>query len=224
MADVRVLVVDDEAPARELLSAILQGDGYEVLAVGDGPAALEAATTFKPDLALIDAGLPGMPGAEVARQLRQDGNLPIIFVTGADSAEAIHGGFRVGADDYVIKPFDAEELSWRVRAVLHRTGHVIAQVWECGDIVVDEGTRVVTRGGTAVALTATEFELLAVLARHRTRVVPKSQLLGQVWGYEADQHLLDVHMSSLRRKLEAFGPRIIQTVRGSGYVMRLATS
>ncbi len=176
--------------------------------------------TFKPDLALLDGGLPGIDGAEVARRLRQVGNLPIIFVTGADSAEAIHGGFRMGADDYILKPFDPEELSWRARAVLRRSGHAVAQVWECGDLIFDERTRLVTRAGASEILTAIEFQLLGVLVRNRTRVVPKGQLLGQVWGYDADDHLLVVHMASLRRKLEAHGLRIIQAVRGTGYVLR----
>jgi DNA-binding response OmpR family regulator len=221
MAEQRVLVIEDDPSARGLLVTILEDDGYAVCAVADGPAALEAAETFRPDLALVDGGLPGgIDGAEVARRLRQMGNLPIIFVTGADSADDVHRGFRVGADDYIVKPFDPEELSWRVRAVLRRSGHAVAQVWECGDLVVDEGARSVVMDGSPVSLTATEFKMLAVLVRNRTRVVPKGQLLGQVWGYDADDHLLEVHMSSLRRKLEAHGPRLIQTVRGTGYVLR----
>ena len=220
MADVRVLVVEDEPSTRDLLVAILEDDGYTVCAVADGLAALDAVETFRPDLALVDGGLPGINGAEVARRLRQAGNLPIIFVTGANSAEDIHGAFRMGADDYILKPFDPEELSWRVRAVLRRSGHTVAQVWECGDLLLDEGAKLATRAGAPVALTATEFKLLGVLVRNRTRVVAKGQLLGQVWGYDSDDHLVEVHMSSLRRKLEAHGPRIIQTVRGTGYVMR----
>lgn len=220
MAELRVLVVDDEPSARDLLVAILEDDGYKVSAMADGPTALEAAKTFQPDLALVDAGLPGMDGVEVARRLRRSGNLPIIFVTGADSADAIHSGFKMGADDYIVKPFDPEELSWRVRAVLRRSGHAVAQVLECGDVVFDEGARSVTRAGSPVELTATEFKMLAVLVRNRTRVVSKGQLLGQVWGYDADDHLVEVHMSSLRQKLEAHGPRMIQTIRGTGYVMR----
>jgi DNA-binding response OmpR family regulator len=220
MAELRVLVVEDEPAARDLLVAILEDDGYKVCAVADGLSAMEAAATFQPDLALLDGALPGNDGVEVARRLRETSNLPIVFVTGADSAEDIHSGFRMGADDYIVKPFDSEELSWRVRAVLRRSGHPVAQVWQYGDLVVDEGTRSVTRAGLPVSLTSTEFQLLGVLVRNRTRVVPKGQLLGQVWGYDADDHLLEVHMSSLRRKLEAHGPRIIQTVRGTGYVLR----
>ncbi len=220
MDELRVLVVEDEASTRALLVAILEDDGYKVCAVADGAAALEAAATFHPDLALFDGLLPDGKGAVVAHSLRQAVDVPIIFVTGADSAEEIHSGFRMGADDYILKPFDPEELSWRVRAVLRRSGHVVAQVRECGDLVVDEASRSVTRAGSPVALTAIEFKLLGVLVRNRTRMVPAGQLLSQVWGYDGDHHLLAVHMCSLRHKLEAYGPRIIQTVRGSGYVLR----
>lgn len=222
MAEERVLVVEDDDSARGLLVAILEDDGYRVWAVADGTAALRVADTVKPDLALVDAGLPGINGAEVARRLRQARDVPIIFVTGADSAAAIHDGFRMGADDYIVKPFDSEELSWRVRAVLRRTGHAVAQVWDCGDLVVDEETRSATRAGFPISLTTTEFKLLGVLVRNRTRVVPKGQLLGQIWGYDVDidDHVLDVHMSSLRRKLETHGSRMIHTIRGAGYVLR----
>ena len=215
-----MLVLEDDRSARNLLVAILENDGYEVLAVGDGVAAIDAAQSFRPDLALVDSGLPGMSGSDAARRLRQEGDFPIIFVTGADSAEEIHAGFRMGADDYILKPFDPEELSWRVRAVLRRSGHAVAQVQEFGDLVVDEDARLVTRAGAPIELTGTEFKVLGVLLRNRSRVVGKGQLVGHVWGYDTDDHVLEVHMSSLRRKLEAHGPRIIQTIRGSGYVLR----
>ncbi|HUQ62127.1 MAG TPA: response regulator transcription factor [Acidimicrobiales bacterium] len=216
----RVLVVEDEPVARDLLVAILESDGYSVCAVPDGAIALAEAQTFKPDLALVDAGLPGIHGAEVARRLRQTGDVPIIFVTGADTAENIHDAFRMGADDYILKPFDPEELSWRVRAVLRRSGQSVPQSWECGDLIVDEATHLVTRAGAPISVTAIEFQILTILARNRMRVVSKAQLLSQVWGYDADDHLVEVHMSALRGKLEAHEPRMIQTVRGAGYVLR----
>lgn len=144
-------MIEDDPSARNCLVAILEDDGYRVLAVADGPTAFSAVEAFRPDLALIDGGLPGPDGAEVARRLRQAADLPIIFVTGADSADDIHRAFKVGADDYIVKPFDPEELSWRVRAVLRRSGHSVAQVWECGELVVDEGTRSVTMCGSGVA-------------------------------------------------------------------------
>ena len=220
MAGARVLVVEDDPSARNLLVAILEDDGHDVRALADGSAALAEAATFKPHLALLDSGLPGITGGEVARRLRQTSDLLIIFVTGAHSAEDIRGAFKRGADDYIVKPFDPEELSWRVRAVLRRAGHAMAQVSESGDLVVDEGGLSVTRAGAPVVLTAIEFKLLTVLVHNRSRVVSKSELADQVWGYRAEAHLLAVHMSSLRRKLEEHGPRMIHTVRGSGYVIR----
>jgi two-component system, OmpR family, response regulator len=220
MDQMRVLVVEDDPSARGLLVAILEDDGYDVLALAEGSAALVAASTFTPDVALLDSGLPGITGGEVARRLRQTSDVPIIFVTAADSAEDISTGFKLGADDYIVKPFDAEELSWRVRAVLRRTGHVVAQVLESGDLRIDEGGVSVTRAGSPVVLTDIEFRLLSVLVRNSSRVVSKDQLFSQVWGYSAKPHLLAVHMHSLRRKLEAHGPRIIHTVRGNGYVLR----
>lgn len=220
MAEVHALVVEDDPLVRRLLVATLEADGYRVLALEDGSAALAAAPSFNADVALLDIGLPGITGAEVARRLRQSGDVPIIFVTSADTADDIHDGFKMGADDYIVKPFDPEELSWRVRAVLRRSGKHVAEVWELGDLVVDEAARSVTVAGFPIPLTATEFQMLAVLVRNRLRVVPKGQLLGLVWGYDADDHVLEVHMSSLRRKLEVHGPRMIQTVRGMGYVLR----
>ena len=220
MREMRVLVVEDEPPARDLLVAILRGDGYTVRAVEDGASALDAAESFRPDLALLDGGLPGISGADLASRLRKASDLPIIFVTGADSADAVHQGFRVGADDYITKPFDAEELSWRVKAVLRRSGRAVQRVWGCGDVVVDDATQSVTRAGEPVALTATEFKLLRVLVRNAGRIVPKEQLLAEVWANEADNHLLEVHMSSLRRKLEVHGPRMIRTIRATGYLLR----
>jgi len=220
VAQIRVLVVEDDLAARALLVAILENDGYEVVALAEGSAALVEVCSFKPDLAVLDNSLSGLTGGEVARRLRLTIDLPIIFVTAADSAEHICNGFRMGADDYIVKPFDPEELSWRVRAVLRRTGHAVAERWESGDLRVDEGGSSVTRAGSPIALTAIEFKLLTVLVRNRSRVVPTSRLVDQVWGYRAGPHLLAVHMSSLRRKLEAHGPRIIHTVRGNGYVVR----
>ena len=216
----RVLVVEDEPPARDLLVAILRADGYTVRAVEDGKSALDAADSFRPDIALLDGGLPGISGADLATRLRMASDLPIIFVTGADSAEAVHQGFRVGADDYITKPFDPEELSWRVKAVLRRSGRAVERRWTCGDLTVDDATQSVTRADRPVALTATEFKLLRALSRNAERIVPKEQLLAEVWANEADNHLLEVHMSSLRRKLEAHGPRMIQTVRATGYLLR----
>ena len=205
---------------RELLVAILRADGYEVHAAHEGLAALRSLGTFRPDLLLLDAGLPDVDGRSIARRIRQSSDVPIVFVTGADSPEEIRAGFRAGADDYVVKPFDPEELSWRVRAVLRRSGRTVSEVFEIGDLLVDDASRTVTRAGAQISLTVIEFKLLGVLIRNRQRVVSKSQLLWEVWGYEGSEHVVEVHMSSLRRKLEAHGPRLIHTVRGVGYILR----
>lgn len=221
MAVMRILVVEDEPAARNLLVQILEGDGYQVVAVDNGLAALEAAERFRPDAALIDGGLPDIQGREVARRLRQSSDLPIMFVSAADAVEDRREGFAVGGDDYVVKPFDAEELSGRVRAILRRSGHAVAQVWELGDLVVDEPAHRVTRAGAEVRLTPIEFKLLVTLMRRRNRVVPKAQLLSEVWGFQdQDDNVVEVRIGALRRKLEAHGPPIIHTIRGSGYVLR----
>ena len=205
---------------RELLVTILRGDGYEVHAADEGLAALRSLGTFRPDLLLLDAGLPDVDGRSIARRIRQSSDVPIVFVTGADSPEEIRAGFRAGADDYVVKPFDPEELSWRVKAVLRRSGRPVNEMFEVADLLVDEASHSVTRGSASIPLTVLEFKLLGVLVRNRQRVVPKSQLLGEVWGYGGSDHVVEVHMSSLRRKLEAHGPRLIHTVRGVGYILR----
>ena len=222
-SNAKVLVVEDDAPVRDLLVSILVDDGYDVRAVADGAQAVLAAAEFRPSLVLLDAGLPGIDGWTVARRLRQSGDVPIVFVTGSDSRDDVREGFRVGGDDYVVKPFDAEELSSRVRAILRRTGHSVPQVWEVDGLVVDGAARTVVRDGARVELTTMEFNLLEVLLRHRSQVISKQQLLHQLWGYDgSDDHVVEVHVSSLRSKLEAHGDRVIHTVRGAGYVLRPA--
>lgn len=220
-SNVKILVVEDDGPVRDLLVSILVDDGYDVRAVPDGAQAVEAAAEFRPSLVLLDAGLPGVDGWTVARRLRQSGDVPIVFVTGSDSRDAVREGFRVGGDDYVTKPFDPEELSSRIRAILRRAGHSTRQVCEVDGLVVDGGARTVVRNGAPVALTTMEFNLLQILMRHRSQVLSKQQLLDQLWGYDGfDDHVVEVHVSSLRRKLEAHGDRLIHTVRGAGYVLR----
>lgn len=219
----RVLVAEDDRSVRDLLVGILTDDGYAVHPVASGTEALSAVQEFRPDLVLLDAGLPGLDGWAVARRVREADDVPIIFVTGADAREDIRAGFDLGGDDYIVKPFDAQELSSRVRAVLRRSARNVPEVWEIGGMVVDTGRRTVTRSGSDVALTSIEFDLLEALVRNRPRVVSKQQLLSRVWGYgegEFDDHVVEVHVSALRGKLEAHGPRIIHTVRGAGYALR----
>ncbi len=219
---VRALVVEDDPTIREAVTIALRDEGYRVCAVATAPDALAEVTTFRPDVAVVDIRLPeGPDGIALARDLRESADLPVVFVTAADSLEDRLAGFAAGGDDYVVKPFSMPELLARVRAILRRTGRVQSAVAEVGDLMVDEAARVVQRGGVEITLTATEFKLLSMLVQHRGRVMSKTQLLSLVWDYEAyDPNVVEAHISALRSKLEIHGPRMIHTVRGAGYVLR----
>jgi two-component system OmpR family response regulator len=221
-APVRILVVEDDSAIREALGVALGDEGYEVRAAEDGVSALREADEFRPDLAIVDIRLPAGPdGLAVGRRIREPANLPVLFLTAADGLEDRLAGFAAGADDYIVKPFSMSELLMRVRAILRRSGRLRSQVWQVGDLLVDEPARIVTHNGAAIDLTPTEFELLSTLGRHRGQVLSKAQLLSLVWGYEAyDPNVVEAHISALRRKLEEHGPRLIHTVRGAGYGLR----
>lgn len=218
----RVLLVEDDAPIRYALDVALRGEGYKVLAVPDGTDLLAAVDDFRPDLAVLDVWLHVGPGGfDLARSLRRRSTMPILFLTAADAVEDRLAGFEAGGDDYLIKPFSMAELMARVRSLLKRAGRLESATWQVGDLVVDDGARSVMRSGTVVELTRKEYDLLAALIQNVGRVLSKTQLLTQVWGFDAyDTNLVEVHMSALRRKLELAGPRIVHTVRGSGYVLR----
>ena len=212
----RVVLVEDEEPVREAVERALRREGIVVTGFADCPdPSLVLASA--PDLAVLDVMLPNGDGFELARALRAARDLPIVFLTARDTVEDRLDGFELGADDYLIKPFALEELLARVRAVLRRSGRLGAAI-EAGDVVVDEQAGLATRGGSPLELTPTELRLLAFLVRERGLVLSKHQLLTQVWGYDAyDPNVVEVHVSALRRKLEARGPRILHTVRGLGY-------
>ena len=207
---------------RTSLEVALREEGYQVCACADAVALRLVLEQFRPDLAILDVRLAAGPdGYATARLLRAQSELPVIMLTAADAVAERLEGFNAGADDYLVKPFSMAELLARVDALLRRAGSLISAVRQIGDVIIDHAARTVLRAGTTMELTRTEFDLLATLAKHPGQVLSKVQLLSQVWGFDAyDVNLVEVHMSSLRRKLEAQGPRIIQTVRGVGYVVR----
>jgi two-component system OmpR family response regulator len=213
---IRVVLVEDETAVRDAVQQALRDEGLSVSAFADYTD-LDVVLAGAPDLAVLDVMLPGGDGLEMARELRARRDLPIIFLTARDAVEDRLAGFKLGADDYLVKPFALEELLARVRAVLRRSGRLGAPL-EAGEVLIDEQAALASRNGHDLMLTPTELRLLAFLVRHRGMVLSKHQLLTQVWGYDAyDPNVVEVHVSALRRKLELHGPRIIETVRGLGY-------
>jgi two-component system, OmpR family, response regulator len=214
----RVLVVEDEPVLRETVAGALTAAGFVVHAEADGRDFDRTVARFRPDAAVLDVTLPGESGLQLARRLREAGPAAVLFVTARDAVDDRLAGFAVGADDYLVKPFVLAELVARLRAVLRRTGRLVSPTLEVGPLVLDEDAGRVSVAGEPVPLTATELRLLAYLVRNRGRVLSKTQILTQVWGYDVyDPNLVEAHVSALRRKLEAHGPRVVHTVRGVGY-------
>jgi DNA-binding response OmpR family regulator len=212
----RVVVIEDEPAVRDAVLAALRAERFSATGFEDLPRPADV-LAVAPDLAILDVVLPSGNGFELATSLRQQRELPIIFLTARDAVADRVAGLELGADDYLVKPFALEELMARVRAVLRRRG-AIPQVLEVERLLVDEEHGFAARDGRELELTSTELRLLAFLMRHRGQTLSKDQLLTQVWGYDAyDPNLVEVHISALRRKLEAAGPRLIHTVRGIGY-------
>ena len=219
----RILVVDDEVGLATEISVALRAAGYLTRVVHDGNEALKTILEAKPDLVLLDIMLPGLNGFEIGEQAINKLGVPIIFMTARDAAEDKMRGLSVGADDYVTKPILMGELLLRVRAVLRRTGVLVAPI-AIGDLVINEDEASVKYAGEEIHLTNTEYRLLGELARSRGRVLSKNYLLTQVWGYDAfDPNLVEVHVSSLRKKLELAGcdaNELIKTKRGLGYMIK----
>jgi DNA-binding response OmpR family regulator len=217
----RLLLVEDDTSLREAVTVALRRAGYEVRAEPDGAEITDAVTRFHPDLAILDVRLPGaVDGFDLAASLRAMGEVPVLFVTAADGLDDRLRGFEVGADDYLVKPFAMAELLARVRVVLRRAGRLTSPTYEICDLMIDEANRTVRRAGVDVPLTRTEFDLLNVLARNSGQVLSKTQLLSLVWGFDGyDRNLVEVHISALRRKIEATGGRLIHTEPG-GYALR----
>jgi two-component system, OmpR family, response regulator MprA len=219
----RVLVVEDDEDIALALQRSLRMEGYEVRIAADGEAALDFAGAFHPDLVVLDLGLPKIDGIEVARRLRADGDVPILMLTARDGLEARVEGLDSGADDYLVKPFERQELLARLRALLRRRPPRGSASMAVADLMLNPDTHEVHRGERAIELTQREFELLEYLMRNERIVVPRQRLLEEVWGYDpfATTNTIEVFVSNLRRKLEAGGePRLLHTIRGAGYVLR----
>jgi DNA-binding response OmpR family regulator len=219
----RVLVVEDDLDIAGVLRRSLDKEGYDVRVAGDGEAALDQAAVFEPDAVVLDLGLPKLDGVEVCRRLRADGDVPILVLTARDALDSRVEGLDSGADDYLVKPFEREELLARMRALLRRRPPRGSASLVTGDLALNPDTREVTRGDRKVDLTTREFELLEYMMRNERLVVSRQALLDDVWGYHpfAETNTIDVFVSNLRRKLEAEGePRLLHTVRGAGYVLR----
>jgi two-component system response regulator MprA len=220
----RVLVVEDDDAIAQVLQRSLRMEGYDVRIAQDGVDALEAAHSFLPDLVILDLGLPRLDGVEVARTLRSSDDVPILMLTARDAVESRVEGLDAGADDYLVKPFERQELLARLRALLRRRPPRGQAVLTVGDLKLNPDTHEVTRGGRALELTQREFELLEYLMRNERIVVSRQRLLDEVWGYDpfSMTNTIEVFVSNLRRKLEAGGePRLLHTIRGAGYVLRV---
>jgi DNA-binding response OmpR family regulator len=219
----RVLVVEDDEDIAQALQRSLRMEGYEVRSAADGEQALEHGHTFAPDLVILDLGLPKMDGLEVARTLRANDDVPILMLTARDALESRVEGLDAGADDYLVKPFERQELLARMRALLRRRPPRGSAPLRVGDLILNGDTHEVARGQRAIELTQREFELLEYLMRNERIVISRQRLLDEVWGYDpfSTTNTIEVFVSNLRRKLEAEGePRLLHTIRGAGYVLR----
>lgn len=221
----RVLVVDDEATIRDVLSGALRFAGYEVGTAASGAGALRAAAASRPDLMLLDVMMPEGDGFETVRRMRTAGGpeIPVIFLTARDEVPDRLAGFEIGADDYITKPFNLEEVLARIRAVLKRSMQAAGRRLQVADLELDEDLHEVRRGGEAVALTPTEFRLLRFLMVNAGHVVSRGQILDHVWEYNpaGEGNVVDPCISYLRRKVDQREPRLIHTIRGAGYMIRI---
>lgn len=216
----RVLVIEDSDAIRELVVEALNDAGYAAAGHVDGEGLERILDGYRPDAVILDVMVPGRDGFALMDVVRAWGDVGVLMLTARDALDDRVRGLDGGADDYVVKPFEMSELLSRVGAVLRRRGGVPSTV-AVGDLLVDRSAGVATRAGRRLALTATELKILEFLLDHRGRIVSAAQILTAVWGYAAyDDNLVHVHISSLRRKLEVHGPRIVHTVRGIGYSLR----
>jgi two-component system response regulator MprA len=218
-----VLVVDDDPRMLSMMRRVLEVEGYTVMVAPEGEEALEILRSQPIDLLILDVMLPGEDGFEVCRRVRRESVVPVLMLTARDEPVDKVTGLDVGADDYVVKPFNPEELLARARALLRRLQPRQVEVLRFHDIELVPGTREARRDGEVLELTAREFELLELFLRHPRQVLTREQILQEVWGFDylGDSNLVDVRIKYLRDKLESGGrPRLIQTVRGAGYALR----
>lgn len=226
----KILVVDDDPAVRESLRRSLIFNGYSIVLAADGEEALAKVQSERPDMAILDVMMPKLDGLEVCRELRSQGDdIPILLLTARDSVSERVAGLDAGADDYLTKPFALEELLARTRSLVRRAARPAAvdtqqtEILKFEDLELDPATRDVTRGSRQISLTRTEFALLELLLRNPRKVLSRTTILEDVWGYDfpTSGNALEVYIGYLRRKTEADGePRLIQTVRGVGYVLR----
>ena len=223
----RILVVDDEPNITDLVGTALRYEGFDVEVAADGRSALAKGQSFRPELMVLDVMLPDLDGFDVVRRLRSE-RVPVsvVFLTARDGTEDKVNGLTLGGDDYVTKPFSIEELVARIRAVLRRTrGAEVggSSRLSFADLEMDQDTREVWRGQRRIELTATEFKLLRYLLLNARRVVSKAQILDHVWEYDfdGDANVVETYISYLRKKIDQVEPRLIHTVRGVGYTLRL---
>lgn len=228
MADVsvpRVLVVDDEDNISFLVESALQLDGIDTTKAADGYAALAAVKAFQPHAIVLDVNMPGIDGFEVLRRLRSDGDhTPVVFLTARDGLDDRVKGLTSGADDYVVKPFAIAELVARVRIALRHAGASTAgNLLSVADLELDDDAHRVTRAGEAVTLSPTEYKLLRYLMSNTGRVLSRAQILDHVWSYDfdGDSSVVETYMSYLRRKVDLTEPKLLHTVRGVGYCLRV---
>jgi two-component system, OmpR family, response regulator MprA len=219
----RILIIEDDEAILKLLRRSLTHGGYQADTAVDGESGLVLAREHSPDLVILDWMLPGMDGLEVCQRLRTIGNVPILMLTAKDTLQDRIMGLDAGADDYVVKPFQLDELLARVRALLRRTQQDRTPVLTFADLVLDTSTRQAIRKGRTISLTAKEYDLLELFMRHPRQVLTREMIFDRVWGYDfgGESNVLDVYIRYLRQKLEGEGEeRLLFTVRGVGYVMR----
>jgi two-component system response regulator MprA len=219
----RILIIEDDQAILKLLQRGLAYEGYTVDTALDGRSGLNLARDHQPDLVILDWMLPGMDGLEVCHRLRTGGEVPILMLTAKDTIEDRVQGLDAGADDYMVKPFNLDELLARVRALLRRTQPERIPVLKFADLTLDTGSRQASRGSRLIPLTAKEYELLELFLRHPKQVLTREVIFDRVWGYDfgGESNVLEVYIRYLRQKLEADSEqRLIHTVRGVGYVMR----